>query len=235
MTSWIETTGKTLDDAKQTAANELGVSVDELEVEVLEESSKGFLGFGHHNVRIRAAVPAPGSAEMDDTEMNPEEQPELIENVAGESKSQQVLDMLSSIFAAMGFDVTAKLVSDVDDEIHVEVTGASDDIGRLIGRHGQTLDALQYLIGIAVNRVRNERTRVVIDAEGYRERHRLALETKALDLAKMVKETGNEAVLEPQSARDRRIVHVVLAEDPEVQTYSEGDGEDRHVVISPSK
>jgi len=115
------------------------------------------------------------------------------------------------------------------------VTLAGEDVAILIGRHGQTLDALQYLVGIIANRDPHARRRVTLDAEGYRERHRQALEKTALDYARAVKDEGKEAVLEPQSARDRRIIHVALAEHPDVYTYSEGEGDERHVVISPRK
>lgn len=148
---------------------------------------------------------------------------------------QSAVSLLETILKAMEFDARPELVSENPEEIQIEISGETDDIGRLIGRHGQTLDALQYLIGIAINRERYEKMRVLLDAEGYRERHKQALEARILDLAVKVKEAGQEAVLEPQSARDRRIVHMVLADDPEVNTYSEGEGENRHIVITPRK
>lgn len=156
-----------------------------------------------------------------------------LENVA--TMGQSAVSLLETILKAMEFDARPELVSENPEEIQIEISGETDDIGRLIGRHGQTLDALQYLIGIAINRERYEKMRVLLDAEGYRERHKQALEARILDLAVKVKEAGQEAVLEPQSARDRRIVHMVLADDPEVNTYSEGEGENRHIVITPRK
>jgi spoIIIJ-associated protein len=132
-------------------------------------------------------------------------------------------------------DISRDAEKSDDEEIQITLSGDSNDIGRLIGRHGQTLDALQYIVGIAINRNSQYKIRTLLDAEGYRERHKQTIEAKALEIAKQVKELGEEAVLEPQSARDRRLIHVILADDPDVVTYSEGEGEDRHVVISPSK
>jgi len=151
------------------------------------------------------------------------------------TRGQEALKLIGTILDAMRFDAKPELASEDDEEIRINLSGDSNDIGRLIGRHGQTLDALQYILGIAVNRSSSQKIRVLLDAEGYRERHQQMLEAKALEIAKQVKELGEEAVLDPQPPRDRRIIHVALADDPDVITYSEGEGDDRHVVISPRK
>ncbi|MEN6371144.1 MAG: RNA-binding cell elongation regulator Jag/EloR [Armatimonadota bacterium] len=151
------------------------------------------------------------------------------------SFGEQALRLLETILDAMQFNVKPELVSEDDEEIQINLTGDSNDIGRLIGRHGQTLDALQYIVSIAINRSSSYKIRTLLDAEGYRERHKQMLEAKALEIARQVKELGEEAVLEPQSARDRRIIHVLLADSTDVVTYSEGEGEYRHIVISPHK
>ncbi|HOM72699.1 MAG TPA: RNA-binding cell elongation regulator Jag/EloR, partial [Armatimonadota bacterium] len=152
-----------------------------------------------------------------------------------ESVGAEAMLVLSRVLEAMKFEAEPKLVSETPEEIQIEIHGSSEDIGRLIGRHGQTLDALQYLVAIAANRGRYDKIRVVLDAEGYRERHKQIIEAKARELARQVKEAGQEAVLEPQNPRDRRIVHMALVDDPDVITYSEGEGDERHVVISPKK
>lgn len=151
------------------------------------------------------------------------------------TRGRQALSLIENILNAMRFDATPELVSEDDEEIQINLSGDSNDIGRLIGRHGQTLDALQYILGIAVNRFAPYKIRMLLDAEGYRVRHQQMLEAKAFEIARQVKEMGEEAVLDPQSPRDRRIVHVALADNPDVITYSEGEGDDRHVVISPRK
>ncbi len=119
------------------------------------------------------------------------------------------------------------------EEVVIDIVG--EDVALLIGKHGQTLDALQYLMAIAANKSSSERRRVILDAENYRNRHQEILERKAREYAKAVAREGKEAVLEPQSARDRRIIHLALADHPDVYTYSEGEGDERHVVISPKK
>jgi spoIIIJ-associated protein len=242
MTSWVEASGKTLEEAKEAAANELGVPVEQIEVEVLEEAPKGLFGLGQAKVRIRAGVPEVEAGvlpeEAESLEAEPEEQPEAEAEVAEEpalSKADRAIAMLKSVFEAMRFIAEPVLVSETDEEVQIDIVGASEDLGRLIGRHGQTLDALQYLLAISVNRGDPDKVRILLDAEGYRERHKQMLEARAREYAAKVKETGDEAVLEPQSARDRRIIHMALADEPDIYTYSEGEGDDRHVVISPKK
>ncbi|MBI2844143.1 MAG: Jag N-terminal domain-containing protein [Armatimonadetes bacterium] len=236
--TWIETSGRSLEEAKEAAARELGVAVDQIEVEVLDEGSKGFLGLGPSKVRVRATVLGTGNG---GGAQDQQETPTLDDSAAqtteeiGTSKGQQALAILEDVLRTMDFDVRPALTAETDEEIQIEFSGASDDIGRLIGRHGQTLDALQYLLAVALNRAYSDRVRVLLDAEGYRERHRQMIEAKAREYARRVKDTGSEAVIEPQNARDRRLMHLALADDPDVYTYSEGEGDERHVVISPKK
>lgn len=230
--TWVEVSGKTLDEAKTAAAEQLGVPTDQLLVEVLEEEAKGFLGFGQPKVVIRASILDSAESDVQDIGM-----PEQITESASEysSKGAQAVGFLQRILEAMHFDAQPNLVSETDEEIQIDITGESDDIGRLIGRHGQTLDAIQYLVGIIINRDPLRRVRILLDAEGYRERYNQMLEERVRELAKSVKESGEEAVIEPQSPRDRRVVHMALADDPDVCTYSEGEGNNRHIVISPRK
>jgi len=233
---WIEAAGKTLEEARAAAASELGVPADQIEVEVLEEGARGFLGIAQPKVRIRARALAEESEETPAAVQEEEiGEQAAVPSETGISKAQRALRMLEDVLQAMRLEAQPRLVSETDEEVQIEIVGAPDDIGRIIGHHGQTLDALQYLAAIAVNRHEPGRVRILLDAEGYRDRHRQMLEAKAHEYARKVKETGSEAVLEPQSARDRRIVHMALADDPDVYTYSEGEGEDRHVVISPRK
>lgn len=221
MTS-IETTGKTFEDAVETAAGELGVPVEQVKAEIIEEESAELLDLGH-KVRVRAEVIGVESADAQTAQ------------APSGKKSDQVISLLGTILRAMQFDTRPVLLAEDGEEITIDIQGASEDISRLIGRQGQALDALQYLLAVAANRHDMRRTRVILDAEGYRDRHQRTLEAKALDYAAEVKSSGEEAVLEPQNSRDRRIVHMALADDPGVMTYSEGMGDDRHVVISPRK
>ncbi len=147
--------------------------------------------------------------------------------------SERLVALVKQIVDAMGIEAEVRIKSDKPEEVTVELIG--EDVGIIIGKHGSTLDSLQYLVGIAANKGHTEKRRIVLDAEGYRDKQCSALEKKAKEYARAVRERGEEAVLEPQPARDRRVIHMTLADDPDVYTYSEGEGEDRHVVISPRK
>lgn len=256
--------GRTLDEALQLASQRLGVGLDEIEYEVIEEGSKGFLGLGQTPTVVRAWIketekqPAaseeipqepvqesgeaesPGGEEAEESGeeyWEPEEEAEHVEQA--ESPADEETDILietvlrttREIIEPMNVKASVVLKSATPEEIVVDLVGP--EVGILIGRRGQTLDALQYLVGVIVNRRMRCRRRIILDAENYRTRHKEMLERKAREYAKAVKEQGKEAVLEPQCARDRRIIHMALADDPDVYTYSEGEGENRHVVISP--
>lgn len=250
----IEVSGRTTEEAIQIAAKELGVGTDAVEYEIVEEGAKGFLGLGQSPTLIKAwvaegAAPAPKPAaaapviEEQPVEEAEEEEPvaeevQPRESVASEAATDQefmdvLMGMLNDILEAMEVDAKPVVRPSVSGEIVVEIKGK--DVAILIGRHGQTLDALQYLVSIAANRACDTRHRVVLDAEGYRQRYEEVLIKKAQEYANAVRAEGQECELEPQSARDRRIVHMALADDPDVYTYSEGEGDNRHVVISPKK
>lgn len=256
----IEVSGRTTEEAIQIAAKELGVSGDAVEYEIVEEGAKGFLGLGQSPTTVKAWVsenykaPAqpvsPPAVVEEELPEEAEERPAAPTAPAAEVAKPRaaapaapvgepdefqatVLKMLGDILGAMNVTATPVVKLIEDDEITIEAQG--EDVAILIGRHGQTLDALQYLLSIAANRICGTRWRLILDAEGYRDRYREILENKAREYAAAVKSEGQEAELEPQSARDRRIVHVTLADDPDVYTYSEGEGDNRHVVISPRK
>lgn len=271
----IEANGRTVEEAVQAAALELGVSVDDVEYEVVDHGNKGFLGLGQTPAVVNAWVskdrpaPRPRPAREVEPEAAPvveepeEEIEEPVAQAAAPEKPEEVretmeieepvaqqrapvapseeegdfagivLSTLSDILGAMKLDAKPVRRSSDGDEVTFEIVGS--DTSLLTDRQGQTLDALQYLVGIIANRTMPTRKRVILDAGGYRDRHRDLLEKKAHEYADAVKREGKEAVLEPQSARDRRIIHLALADDAEVYTYSEGEGGDRHVVISPKK
>lgn len=259
----IEVTGRTLEEALQLAAQQLGVSANAVEYEIVEEGSHGFLGLGQTPTVLQAwaqegaekvAAPPPAiEPEVEEVEVQEETiQVESLETAATEeieipreepvkteasgdadAFAEAVTDSLSQILKPMKVDAKPVVKSIDDEEIIVDIVGS--DTAILIGRRGATLDALQYLVGIIANRRVPGRRRVILDAERYRERHNEMLERKAIEYAKAVKQEGKEAVLEPQPARDRRVIHLTLADNPDVYTYSEGEGDDRHVVISPKK
>ncbi len=256
----IEVSGRTEEEAVQVAAQQLGVAADAVEYEVVEEGAKGFLGLGQAPTLIRARVkegyqaqakPVPAAEEAVEKERAIEEPVEIpaAEPVAEAEAPVQapvqaqaaergpfadhVVSILEDVLKAMEVDAKPVIKVDTEEETAVDIVGK--DVALLIGKHGQTLDALQYLISIGANKGRAEKRRVILDAEGYRQRQQELLEKRAREYAQAVKEQGQEAVLEPQSARDRRIIHLALVDDEDIYTYSEGMGENRHVVISPKK
>lgn len=232
----IETTGRTLEEAVQAAAQELGVGTDGVDYEIVEEGNKGFLGLGQVPTTIHARVKegyvpaAPSKAGAVPIE-------DISEDAAETGNQDEVvkasMKMVRDVVKAMGLEADVVLKSASEEEVYIDIIGK--DCAILIGKHGQTLDALQYLLGLMLNRDFDTRRRVTIDAEGYRARHQELLEHKAKEYADAVRAEGKEAVLDPQSPRDRRIIHMALADDPDVYTYSEGMGDNRHVVISPKK
>jgi spoIIIJ-associated protein len=145
----------------------------------------------------------------------------------------EALGRLNKILSLANLHVTASIGKITDDEATLDVEGA--DASLLIGRHGQTLDSLQYLLLVILStgKTAPPRQRITIDVEGYRLRRIETLTRYAHNLAAQVRETNEEAVLEPLNPLERRIVHTALMDDPYVETYSEGFGQDRHIVIAP--
>ena len=205
----IEKTGKTIDEAKQAALSELQVSADMVEFEVLAEPSKGFLGLiGGRPARILARV----------RELTP---------------ADKAKKFLSDIFAAMNLDVTIE-VSEAEDGVVLNLIG--DNLGILIGKHGQTLDSLQYLSNLTANKgLLEEKVRIILDIENYRSRREETLRRLALRLADKVRRTGERIVLEPMNRHERKIIHMALQGSSRVSTYSDGDEPYRCVVIAPKK
>jgi spoIIIJ-associated protein len=140
-------------------------------------------------------------------------------------------DLLDQILQAMGVPATVNAEGQPDGSVRLLVEGT--DMGVVIGKHGGTINALQYLVSLILQKRTGERIRLVIDAEGYRTRREQALRDMARSYAQRVKETGQEAVLDALQSYERRIIHNSLSDDPDVFTYSEGEEPDRRVVISP--
>lgn len=330
MTS-LEQTGKTIEDATQKALAQLSVTEDEVDVEILEEAGRGFLGLGQSPAKVRVtlkqrpvavAAPKPPARErrprqrQAPREDRPRERPAPVEErpkrkpapreqqpreragakeerppqkaapqeeqprqkpapreqrqrrrpaapqepqkeklpapapepvpptapepVAAvpmeeilKSAAEISLEALQHIADGIEEGAKAAVKSAADGQIVLEIRSAEPAV--IIGKHGQTIDAIQYLVGIITNRRLPEKVRVVVDVEGYRSRREEALTNQALYLSSKVKETGEEAVLDPLHANERRIIHTALADDPDVYTYSEGEEPERYVVISPKK
>lgn len=214
----VEATGETVGEAKWTALRELEQLVPNLDrdgvrFEVLAEGERGLLGVGYTPARVVASVPeSTGRPAADDSEAS--------------SAAREFVDRIAS---AIGASVT---VTAVEREGVVTVTCTGADLGLLIGKHGQTIDAIQYLAN-AVVRSEGGEHEVVVDAAGYRARRRATLASVAERSARLATATGNPVELDPMTAIERKIVHESLKEDPEVETRSEGSEPNRYVVVLP--
>lgn len=151
--------------------------------------------------------------------------------VSMEQRAQEAQTIVKQLVDAGDLQAAVAITNQTDDGFDIEITGGNSQA--LVGRGGQTLDSLQFLIGIIINRKYESKLRISVDAADYRKRHKETLEKTALELADQVVEHNQEAELEPLPARDRLIIHNILKDHPKVKTYSEGEGNNRYVVISP--
>ena len=261
MSNVIEKTGKTVDEAIAAAAEELGVSKDELDVEILETPTKRLFGlFGETPAKIRAAVkekesPAPVVvAEPPVVKEEPveekipvvEEEPAIepilepspVEEEAEPFDRDRVIDaaedFLQDVFAAMGLEVAMKIEDDEEYGCLIELSGKG--LGVLIGRRGQALDALQYLLNLAVNRKHaEERVHFTLDVEDYRRRREETLTKLAKSVADRAIKTRRDVKLEPMNRHERKIIHTVLQDNDRVETHSAGEEPYRYVIVSPKR
>lgn len=228
----VEVTAKTLEQARALAAQRLGVQEHELDVEILEEPRKILGIIGPAEFRIRATV-AQTSATAERTTDHPEEteMETLPKPSAANDLPARAAGIVTALLEHMGLDARGEIKESTEEEVTVEIKGP--DVGHVIGRHGATLDAMQLLVAVIVNKNAQRPVRVILDAEGYRERRRQMLERMAHTHAAKAKQAGKEIVIPDLKPYERRIIHLALRDDPDVETYSEGEGDDRHLVISP--
>ena len=199
-----EFTGKTVEDAVMEAAIELETTSDKLDYEILEKGSSGFLGIGSKPAKIKAR--------------------KLMETV------DRVEEFLADVFAAMQIDAKIEITENKEENtMNVDLSG--EDMGVLIGKRGQTLDSLQYLTSLVVNKGESTYIRVKLDTEDYRRRRKETLENLARGIAFKVKKTRKPVVLEPMNPYERRIIHASLQGNRYVETVSEGEEPYRHVVV----
>ena len=233
---YMEFKGKTKNDAITEACRHFSVPSDKLDYEVVDEGKTGFLGMGARPAVVRARV----KEEEKEEKVAPvklEEEPSVTSSVNAASQSLEDIDVeavskkfLTDVFAAMGIGV--EIAATYNDSLRtLEVDLSGDEMGVLIGKRGQTLDSLQYLISLVVNKGTNEYIRVKVDTENYRQRRKETLENLAKNIAYKVKRTRRPVSLEPMNPYERRIIHSALQNDKYVTTYSEGDEPFRHVVV----
>ena len=219
----LEMSARTVEEAIELALKELDVDRDEAEVEVLSRGKAGFLGIGAELARVRVSRLGGGSAGGNAD--------------AGEQSAASVATAaVGRILEAAGVNVTRTLRSAHDPETGGPVIDlAGEDSGLLIGRRGQTLQALQFLVTLIVRKKLGEDVRVVLDVENYRQRRENSLRDMAAKVATRVAQTNRSITLEPMPPADRRIIHTSLAEHPGVRTESAGEGENRKVTIIPRR
>ena len=224
----VEATGETVGEAKWSALRELermrpGLDREAVRFQVVSEGERGLLGVGYEPARVIATV---------NEDAAPAREAVVSEPRDGESADAALLrEVVERIAYQIGVRCTVE-VEETEDEILVVCEG--DDLGMLIGRHGQTIDAIQYLANAIVFRGRyDERKPIVVDAAGYRGRRQATLDALAVRMAEQASATGQRVELEPMTAVERKIVHERLKDDPEVETASEGTEPNRFVVIYP--
>ena len=205
---FIEVSAKTVNDAITEACQKLGVTSDKLEYEVIEEGSNGFLGIGAKPAIIKAAV-----------------------KVVKLSLDEAAKKFLNEVFAAMNLTVVIDVKYD-EAEKSMDIDLSGDEMGVLIGKRGQTLDSLQYLVSLVVNKESEDYIRVKVDTENYRQRRKETLENLAKNIAYKVKRTKRSVSLEPMNPYERRIIHSALQNDKYVTTHSEGEEPFRRVVVT---
>ena len=205
---FIEVSAKTVDDAITEASIKLGTTSDKIEVEVIEKGSTGFLGIKSKPAIIKAR-------KKNDT----------VDNIR---------EFLENVFSAMDMEVTIDIKKAEDDKVY-EVELSGKEMGLLIGKRGQTLDSLQYLTNLAVNKHSDGYIKVKLDTEDYRQRRKDTLENLAKNIAYKVKRTKRPVSLEPMNPFERRVIHSALQGDRYVETHSEGEEPFRHVVVTINK
>ena len=203
---FVEIIGKTKEEAIQKAVDQLGTPVEDLEIEVLEEGSKGLFGFlGSKDFKIKATV------------------------IVKDTVETRILSFLNGLFEVMNIEADIKIDMN-SDSAKVSVIG--DSAGQLIGRRGESLDALQMILSLAVNKTPGEYVKIMLDIEDYRSKREESLVRYANKMARTAAKQRKNIKLEPMNPYERRIIHSALQSDPAVSTHSEGEEPYRRVVVT---
>jgi spoIIIJ-associated protein len=206
----LEVTGRSVEEAIEIALSQLGAERDQVEVDVLSPGKGGILGFGAEPARVRVTLTTPPSGLL--------------------AVAKLTVDNLLRTMKVSALATLRPQQPGQEDTIELDIEG--EDSGLLIGRRGETLRALQFIANILVG----QRTdgRVILDVEGYRERRNASLRTLATRVAERVVATGHSITLEPMAPNERRIIHITLADHPQVTTESTGVGESRKITVFPA-
>lgn len=205
---WKEYTAKTVDEALTNAMLEIGTTADNLEYEIIEKESSGFFGMFSKPAKIRVRL-----------------------KLSVENKARKFLE---DVLDAMEINAKLDIVYNKENDM-LEINIEGEDMGVLIGKRGQTLDSLQYLVSLVINKNSEKYIKVKLDTENYRERRKETLENLAKNIAYKVRKTRKPIALEPMNPYERRIIHSALQNDKYVETYSEGEEPYRKVIISYKK
>ena len=254
MLKWIESTGKSEEAAIEAALQKLGMDRDEVSVEVLERAKSGFLGIGSCPAKVKVTYEAPDEPEtpapVEEVAAAPvaepvkEEKPAPVVEAeapaaqpaaapAQGDKAEQIDAFLTGLLSHMG--AAAKPVIKMDENGTYQVELVGQDLGGLIGRRGETLDAIQQLTGYAVNHGQSKRVRIHVDAEGYRAKREESLVRLAKKTAAKAVKYRRNVTLEPMNAYERHVIHTALQETPDITTYSIGTEPNRRTVVAYSR
>ena len=250
LTNSLELTASTLDIAKREGLLRLGLEESQVTIEVMQEPSKGFLGLGKKEAKIRmtakvstdATSTSTATSAPTDSPVTTASTPHLSDSDASaslsaeraqaiETASKIAVDFLMEMTAAMGVQAHV-VVSSVGKNLNIDISG--DNMGVLIGKRGITIEAIQSIVNLVVNKGEHAYVNVLIDIENYRDRRRENLQRLAQNLARRVKTTGRSVTLEPMTSGERRIIHYALEKDKSVYTKSRGTEPYRYIVIEPS-
>ncbi|MBQ9832685.1 MAG: protein jag [Clostridia bacterium] len=266
----IEATGKSVDEAIFNGLIELGISIDEVEVEIIQQETKGILGLGAKPAKVRLTerekeqIVLPdymlkeqsSASEKKENRRNDRQKNDRQKNSNRQRREEKTprepkkeydysleaaegniaADFVKGVLERMGIEADVLVATNVENGMRLRID--SESMGRLlIGHRGETLDALQYLTSLTVNHAQKdeEYTRVTLDTEGYRDKREDTLARLARKVAAQVKATGKSREMEPMNPYERRVFHSTLQNNPYVTTYSEGEGNDRRVIVAPKE
>lgn len=243
----IEKVAKTVDEAVTDALIELGATTDEVEIEIIEKGSKGIFGLGAKLAKVRVSLKEKVTETIKTITLESKKEEVIVEPVVEVIPKEEVKSakpainmeeaenkakaFLNNVLMAMGINATMT-TEIVQDRIQINISG--EKMGVIIGKRGETLDSLQYLTNIVVNKDNSGYIKVMIDTENYRARREETLRKLAYKLAKKASQTRKPVILEPMNPYDRRIIHSVLQDSKTVKTHSEGKEPFRKVVITPN-
>lgn len=242
----IEKVARTIDTAITDALIELGATTDQVNIEIIQKGSKGIFGIGAKNAKVKVTLKEVEEDTLEtitdiveETVLNKEvikESPQPTKKIAKaeidtEAASKLAIDFLTNVLKAINIEATIN-TKVVGDKLDIDISG--DKMGIIIGKRGETLDSLQYLTNIVVNKGNEGYIKVMIDTENYRSRREDTLKKLAYKLAKKASQTKKPVILEPMNPYDRRIIHSALQDSRTVKTHSEGKEPFRRVVITPS-